>query len=104
MEILTPEEAQRWIESGEAVLVDVREAGEFAGEHIKGAVSCPLSQFDVEACVDAAGGKKLIIQCLSGVRSATACQKFFNATGQRPYRMRGCLTGWKQAGLPTERG
>jgi rhodanese-related sulfurtransferase len=35
-----------WLEAGEAVLVDVREPAEHAGEHIAGAQLLPLSRFD----------------------------------------------------------
>ncbi len=100
--ILTPEEAQSWLKSGDAVLIDVREDNEFQAEHIHDALSAPLSSFNPTDVVKKAAGKKIILQCLSGKRSAAACQQFKAVTGEKPYRMQGCLTGWKQAGLPTE--
>ena len=103
MDIITPQQAQEWLAAGEAVLVDVREDDEFAAEHIHDAVSEPLSRFDPAHVAGLAAGKKIILQCLSGKRSAAACAKFVQITGHKPYRMNGCLTGWKQAGLPTDR-
>ncbi|MCB9989105.1 MAG: rhodanese-like domain-containing protein [Rhodospirillales bacterium] len=103
MEIITPQQAQEWIEAGKAVLFDVREDDEFRGEHIAGAVSEPLSRFRPEHVAELAGDKKIILQCLSGKRSQMACQQFLALTGKKPYRFQGCLTGWKQAGLPTEK-
>lgn len=104
MEIVSPETAQAWLAAGEAVLIDVREDNEFAAEQIHGALSEPLSRFAPDHVVALAGDKKIILQCLSGKRSANACRAFFEKTGRKPYRMEGCLTGWKNAGLPTETG
>ena len=46
IEFIEPETARGWIDAGEAVVIDVREAHEFAMAHIEGAVSLPLSSFD----------------------------------------------------------
>ncbi len=45
---------QRWLDDDQAILVDVREADEFADEHIPGAVPFPLSRFDASALPSAA--------------------------------------------------
>jgi len=47
LQAATPQEVQRWMTSGEAVLIDVREPDEFAREHIPGAMLVPLSRFDL---------------------------------------------------------
>ena len=41
---VTVEEAAAWLQAGEAVLIDVREADEFAAARIDGAILAPLSQ------------------------------------------------------------
>ena len=58
----------------EVVLVDVRESGEYATEHIVGSISRPLSTFDQNPIANAEG-KPLVICCQSGMRSSRACQK-----------------------------
>lgn len=56
------------MDRGEVQLIDVREQGEFAREHIPGARLLPLSTFDASQ-VRPEPGKRLVIHCLSGKRS-----------------------------------
>jgi len=95
---LSPAELASMLRDGTAVLVDVREAGEFAAEHIAGAVLHPLSTFDPGTLP--AG--PVVFQCGSGKRSLTAIARA-TAAGL-PYRahLAGGLMAWKSAGLPTE--
>ena len=43
LKILSPSEAASLVDAGHALLVDVREADEFASRHIPGSLSLPLS-------------------------------------------------------------
>ena len=81
---VSPELAWRWIQSGEAVLVDVRTDAEreWVG-FVPGAVSVAWKQwpgmalnpgFD-EQVRQAAGDKKLVLLCRSGVRSIAAAKR-----------------------------
>lgn len=58
----------------EALLVDIREPGEFAAERLPGSVNVPLSRLE-----DEAGGlprdKKLVVLCRSGRRSEDAARR-----------------------------
>ncbi|MGF7215605.1 rhodanese-related sulfurtransferase [Spirosoma lacussanchae] len=56
----------------EAVIVDVRSAGEFAGGHAKGAVNISLDQ--LEARLDQLKNyrKPIVLCCASGMRSSRA--------------------------------
>lgn len=87
-----------WMDRGEAVLVDVREANEFARESIPGSTLVPLSNFD-PAKIPAANGKKLVVHCLSGKRSANAQAQLAKA-GISAINFSGGIMGWKEAGLP----
>jgi rhodanese-related sulfurtransferase len=87
-----------WLDRGEAVLIDVREAGEHARESIAGAKLVPLSSFD-PAKLPAAGGKRLIVHCLSGSRSARALAQLATA-GIEAVNLTGGIEAWKAAGLP----
>jgi rhodanese-related sulfurtransferase len=82
---------------GEIVLVDVREPNEIAAERIPGAVAMPLSQFEPAALPQA----EVVLTCLGGKRSAVALAKCRQAGVQVNTHMRGGLTAWKAAGLPT---
>lgn len=90
-----------WLEADSAVLVDVREPAEFAGEHISGAHLVPLSTFD-PARVPQAEGKKLVLHCQMGSRSAQAGRKLLEAGYTEVYHLREGLKGWKAAGYDTE--
>ena len=91
-----------WLDAGTAVLVDVREPTEHAGEHIPGARLCPLSSFD-PVRVPQEAGKKLVLHCVMGQRSAQAGQKLLEAGRTEVYNLQGGIQAWKEAGYPTER-
>jgi rhodanese-related sulfurtransferase len=96
---IDPKTAAEWLQRGEAVLIDVREADEHARERIKGARLAPLSCFDPGV---AAVEVKVIMHCHSGSRSVRACV----LAGEQGdvYSMAGGIEGWKRAGLAVERG
>lgn len=102
IETVDPQTVKQWLDAEEAVVVDVREPGEFRGEHIAGAVNVPLSRFD-PAALPTDNGRKVVIHCKSGGRAKQACGKLNSAgiTGT-VYNMGG-IEGWKSAGLPTEK-
>lgn len=87
------------LESGEGVVVDVREPDEFAREHIRGAANHPLSSFDPGAAART-GGKRLILQCKSGRRSGEALARVNAAGYGGAATLVGGLDAWKAAGLP----
>ena len=92
-----------WMEGGEAVLIDVRETPEYASEHIPGARLLPLSTFD-PARVPQEAGKKVVVHCVMGMRSAQAGQKLLDAGYPTVYNFRGGIQAWKEAGYPTAHG
>ncbi len=97
----TPAEVLTWLQKGEILLVDVREANEYAFERIHGAVLYPLSTFDPNALP--ARGPRLVLQCASGKRSMMAAHKL-QATGHAHVtNLLGGIQAWKAAGLPVIR-
>lgn len=96
---LTPAEVKAALDAHEILLIDVREPGEFGAERIHGALNFPLSSFD-PAALPAQAGRRVVFQCGSGKRSATAvghCQK----AGQvHDAHLAGGILAWKAAGLP----
>lgn len=73
---LVPEQAQKVLERGGALLIDVREPQEFAAGHVQGALNIPLSllrsgTFHVPVkWLD----QPIFVQCRSGVRSEAAAR------------------------------
>src|SRR2546428_12750839 len=92
-----------WMERGEAILIDVREPPEFATEHIPGARLLPLSTFDPTR-VPQEAGKKVVLHCVMGMRSAQAGQKLLDAGVTTGYNFRGGGQGGEEGrGNPAQR-
>jgi rhodanese-related sulfurtransferase len=88
---------KQWLERGEALLIDVREPQEYAAEHIPEAQLLPLSTFD-PVRVSQEAGKKVVLHCVMGMRSAQAGQKLLDAGFTTVYNFRGGVQAWKEAG------
>ena len=101
---IPPETVYRWIGSGEAVLVDVREADELPQARLGKAVHVPMSAFDPEL-IPVGTGKKVVFICAQGARSEHVRQ-YVVAQGilREAYNMAGGLMAWAEAGLPLETG
>jgi rhodanese-related sulfurtransferase len=97
----TPEQVHAWLRNGEILLIDVREANEYAFERIHGALLFPLSTFDATALP--AEGRRLVLQCGSGKRSLMAAHKLQAAGHVHLTHLAGGLQAWKAAGLPVIR-
>ena len=88
--------ARQWIENGEAALVDVREAGEYAARHVPGALHVPLGQL---AGATLPTGK-LVLVCASGMRSGRGCATLL-PKGHEVFSLRGGISAWVNAGGAT---
>jgi rhodanese-related sulfurtransferase len=97
---LSPEEVHALLVEHKALLIDVREPREFAVERIHGALNMPLSTFDA-AFLPLDDPAKLIFQCGSGKRSATAADKASALLGGKTKHLAGGIGAWKQAGIAT---
>ncbi|MCU0957837.1 MAG: rhodanese-like domain-containing protein [Hydrogenophaga sp.] len=119
---VSPQLAWQWVQSGEAVLVDVRTDAEreWVG-FVPGAIPLawkqwpgmqPNPQFDAGIRAAADGGRKLVLLCRSGVRSIAAAQRA-TELGLQAYNIlegfegdpdanaqRGRRGGWRLQGLP----
>ncbi|MFN8559584.1 MAG: rhodanese-like domain-containing protein [Dehalococcoidia bacterium] len=83
-----------------AVIVDVREADEWATGHVPGARHAPLSRLHVASLPRDAD---LLIICRSGGRSARAVTALRQAGYTRAVNVAGGMTAWSAAGLPVAR-
>ncbi|WP_292053783.1 MULTISPECIES: rhodanese family protein [unclassified Brevundimonas] len=95
---LQPKDVQTRLSSGQAVLVDVREADEYARVHIAGAVSAPLSSFET-ADLSAIAGKQVIFTCRSGNRTRTAADRLAARVAGTAHVLDGGVEAWKAEGL-----
>ena len=94
---VSAETARQWITAGEAVLIDVRDPEEYADEHIPGAILLPLAGLDAAALPET-GSQRLILQCLTGKRSATALVRLTEQGVSGLLHLEGGLLAWKKAG------
>lgn len=85
-----------WVKNNDAVIIDVREPDEHAVENIDGAILQPLGTITYDN-LPPFSGKKLVIHCRSGKRSAHACQKIL---AENPdieiYNLAGGIMAWSQ--------
>ena len=117
-----PELAWQWLQSGEAVLVDVRTDAEreWVGK-VPGAIAIAWKQwpgmalntsFDAQVLAAVPQGRKVVLLCRSGVRSVVAARRA-TSLGLQAYNIlegfegdvdgsgqRGNLGGWRLRGLP----
>lgn len=95
-------EAQKWLSSGQAVLVDVREPDEFKAGHIAYALSLPLGSFgECMKQLDLRSGSKIVFQCQRGKRGQQACEIARQVGADHAvYNLEGGIDAWKAAGLP----
>ena len=94
------ETAKSWMDSGEAVLLDVREVPELAEASIEGAVHNPMSSFDFDN-IPKEDGKKLVIFCAHGMRShQVGAYLLAKEMVEEAYSMEGGIVAWAGNGYP----
>lgn len=96
---IAPRELKRRLDDGSAVLIDIREADEFAREHIVGARLAPLSGFDRHD-FEREHGKAVVFTCRSGNRTAASASRIIAKGFAETYVLGGGVDAWKAAGLP----
>ncbi|HVZ93335.1 MAG TPA: rhodanese-like domain-containing protein [Phycisphaerales bacterium] len=91
------------MDNHEAFVIDVREADEYAHEHIAGTKLMPLSTFN-PADAPHAAGMTIVMQCRSGRRSADAAARLIAVGRTGIVNLKGGIEAWKAAGLPVQTG
>ncbi|MFD8783225.1 rhodanese-like domain-containing protein [Kitasatospora sp. NPDC059599] len=96
----TPARARELARTGTAVLLDVREAGEFAAGHAPGALHQPLIALVAGVPLPpAAAGRTVLAICRSGHRSQRAAE-LLAQRGVEVLNVTGGMGAWAGAGLP----
>jgi len=94
---VSPARARELADQG-AVLIDIREAHEFASESIPGARNHPLSRLG-HAALDAPG-PVVVFLCKSGARTRMNAAALGSCVDAETYILDGGIDAWKAAGLP----
>lgn len=102
---VSPAEAVLLINRENALVLDVREEGEFAAGHIPDAKNIPLAKLAERLNeLRKYQQKPLLVNCQSGMRTANACGQLKQAGFTRIYNLRGGLAAWNEAKLPVAKG
>ncbi len=111
VETLSVETALPLVDDADAVFVDIREAAELQqGGAVKGAVHVPRGLLEFIADPESpshkkelSSGKRIILYCASGGRSALAARTLQEMGVPRVAHMAGGFAAWQQKGGPVAR-
>jgi rhodanese-related sulfurtransferase len=97
-------EATLLINQKDALVLDIREPGEFAQEHIINARSIPAGEIEQRIKEIARFKEKpVIVTCATGVSAGAAAGVLRKHGFSNVVNLSGGIAAWKQAGLPTEK-
>lgn len=100
---ISPEEAAKKLETGEAVLIDVRDKEEHEQARIPNAINLSRGTIELEIEEKVSDPDAVVIlHCGGGGRSALAAESLQKMGYKNVRSLRGGLRAWKEAGLPTE--
>ncbi len=91
--------ATRLINDSHAVILDIREAAEFAAGHLPNARNIALGEL-ASRSGELPAGKPVLVYCATGARSGTAATTLRKGGRDDVFNLAGGLQAWKQAGLP----
>jgi rhodanese-related sulfurtransferase len=98
---LSPAEATLLMNREDALVLDVRETGEWSTGHIAGARHITLAQLDKHLSeLDKFKGKPIIVVCATGNRSSSACGQLKKHGFDKVYSLGGGVSSWREANLP----
>jgi rhodanese-related sulfurtransferase len=97
-------QATQLINQKDAVVLDIRDQGEYAAGHILNAKSIPAKVFeDRKAELEKLKSAPIIVSCDTGQRAGTAAQKLRDMGFAEVYVLQGGLNAWREAGLPVSK-
>ena len=101
---ISPADARKQAESGEAVLIDVREDDDWSEGHAKGAKHLGRGVIELEIEEQIPDLKQPIIcYCGGGSRSALVAESLQKMGYENVRSIAGGLRAWKEGDLPTEK-
>ena len=99
-----PLEAVQLINRKDAVMLDVREPGEFSAGHAPNAKNVPLGQLDKRLReIEKFKARPVVVTCQTGSRSHAATSALRKAGFSDVVVLSGGFGAWQQANLPVEK-
>ena len=97
----TPQDVTMLINRSKAIIVDVRDAKEFANGSLPDAKNIPLAELDQRIGeLDKFKSKSVVVVCQSGARASSAAAKLSKAGFIDVVNLEGGIAAWQKAGLP----
>ena len=101
---ISPAQATTLINREDAIVIDVREASEFAAGHLLNARHIPLAELEKRLGeLEKLKDKPVILNCQGGNRSSTACGILRKAGFTSVHNLEGGIDAWEKAGMPISR-
>lgn len=98
---LSPAEATLLMNREDALVLDVRESGEWGSGHIPGARHITLAQLEKRMSeIEKFKDRPIIICCASGNRSSSACGQLKKGGFEKVFNLSGGISAWLGANLP----
>lgn len=97
-------DATRLLNQGSTLVLDVRDAQEFAAGHLPRARNIPLKE--LAGRLDEIRKYKerpVVVTCRTGPRAGAACRTLRKAGFTAAYPLKGGVAAWQQASLPLEK-
>lgn len=89
------------LNTGNPIIVDVREAGEFKKGHIADAIHIPVGSIESQVKkIELYKQDDVIVVCHTGMRSATACSSLMKLGFENIFLMTGGMQSWEENKLP----
>ena len=97
-------EAVQLLNRKDAVMIDVREAGEFSAGHAPNAKNIPLAQFGKRIGeLEKFKNRPAVVVCQTGGRAHTATALLKKAGFAEIFVLAGGIGAWQQANMPVEK-
>ena len=97
-------DATRLMNQGTTLVLDVRDAQEFASGHLPRARHIPVGDLSNRMPeIEKYKEKPVLVTCMKGSRSATAAKLLRRAGFKSVFHLKGGLAAWQQASLPLEK-
>ncbi|AMO67068.1 Rhodanese-related sulfurtransferase [gamma proteobacterium BDW918] len=97
---LTPQQVVNLVNQQGAVVIDLRDKGEFSKGHILDSVSLPFSKLEKEIADHAEKDKPLVLVCKMGQHSSAAGKKLGSLGYTQVNRLKGGISEWQIMQLP----
>lgn len=95
-------QATQYMNQGKTLVLDVRDAAEFATGHLQNAKNIPVGELPNRIKeIEKSKNATIITVCDRGVRSASAVSALKKAGFDQVFSLDGGLAAWKSQGLPT---